>query len=163
MRHVTSLTLGLMLLLVGPGADGQDSKPAKTDVEKEAEAWGYPNAKVMSSATAAGKVAQLVMTTEDGVEAVLKHYDKKSGTSLAGDDTPPGVFDSRSEVADGKGTHALSADDSTVPVTTKQKGTPRGVTLRQLARDESKFFVTVLVTRTKDDTRTHLLVTYLMK
>ena len=53
MRHVTSLVLGLMLLLVGPGADGQDTKPAKTDIEKEAAAWGYPNAKVMSAATAA--------------------------------------------------------------------------------------------------------------
>jgi len=75
MRRVTSLTFGLTLLLVGPGAYGQNTKPAKTDLEKEAEAWGYPNAKVMSSATTAGKVAQLVMTTEDGVEAVLKHYD----------------------------------------------------------------------------------------
>jgi hypothetical protein len=53
MRHVASLALGLMLLLVGPGADGQDTKPAKTDIEKEAAAWGYPNAKVMSAATAA--------------------------------------------------------------------------------------------------------------
>jgi hypothetical protein len=103
------------------------------------------------------------MTTGDGIEAVFKHYDKKSGTSMASDDIPPGVFDSMSGVADGKGTLTLSADDSTVPAMTKEKGRPRSITLRQLTRDESKFFVTVLITRTKDDTHTHLLVTYLKK
>ena len=38
-----------------------------------------------------------------------------------------------------------------------------GVVLRQMTRDEPGFFVKVLVTRTKDDAATHLLITYLKK
>jgi hypothetical protein len=119
-------------------------------------------AKTTSSAVCLN-VCQAIQTTDDGIETVLKHYDRKCGTALADDDCPPAVFDNKSEVADGKRTSTLSTDDSTIPVATKKKGLPRGVTLRQLTRDEAGFLVTVLVTRTKEDKQTHLLITYLKK
>jgi len=153
----------LLTLLACVPVGGEESKPGKSALGKEAEAWLYPGAKVVSSAEAAGRVYQTVLTTADLPDAVLKHYDKKCGTGLAEGDNPPGVFDTKTEARDGKLVSTLSADDSTIPVATRRKGDPRGVTLRQLTRDEPGFFATVLVTRTKDDSLTHLLVTYLKK
>jgi hypothetical protein len=152
-----------LLLRLGVVVAGQAPGLGKSGLEKEADAWLYPKAKLVSSAESVGRVFQAVLTTTDGLEMVLKHYDKKCGTSLAEGDTPPGAFDTRSEVADGKVKSTLAVDDSTIPVPTQMKGKPRGVLLRQVTRDELGCFVTVLVTRTKDDTATHLLITYLKK
>jgi hypothetical protein len=164
MRQAPLFVAALLLLLSGTRAGSQGDRPEpKTGLEKEADAWLYPGAKALSTGGSGGRVFQSVLTTDDEIDKVLKHYDKKCGTSLAGDDVPPGVFDSASETADGKTTSTQSADDSTVPLEKKAKGKPRGVTLRQLTRDEPGFFVTVLVTRAKDDGQTHLLVTYLKK
>jgi hypothetical protein len=154
----SGLVLGLGVVVAG-----QARGPGKSGLETEADAWLYPKAKVVSSVEAGGRVYQAVLTTTDGLEMVLKHYDKKCGTSLAEGDTPPLAFDARSEVADGKVKSTLAVDDSAIPVPTRMKGAPRGVLLRQVTRDEPGCFVTVLVTRTKDDATTHLLVTYLKK
>jgi hypothetical protein len=161
MRCASTIGVGLLLLLSG-GVDGQSPESRRTDLAKEADAWRYPRAREVSSAEA-DRVFQAVMTTDDDPNKVLKHYDQKCGTALAVEDNPPGVFDSLTEVAGGKQVSTLSADDSSVPIPMKKKGTPRGVVLRQLTRNEPGFFITVLVTRSKDDTRTHLLVTYLKK
>jgi hypothetical protein len=163
MRRAAAVGLGLLFVLGVGGAGRQAPEPVKSALREEAEPWLYPKAKVVSTAESAGRVFQTVLTTADDVEAVLKHYDRKCGTLLAAADNPPGALDSQSEVADGKTTLTLTADDSAVPVPSRRQGTPRGVVLRQLTRDESGCFVTVLVTRTKEDAATHLLITYLKK
>ena len=163
MRHAAMIGMGLLLILGGGDVGGQVPKSGSTDLEKEVDTWLYPKAKVVGSAQSAGRVFQAVLTTEEGLEEVLKYYGKKCGTALGDEDTSPGAFDIHSEFADGKMKSTLAVDDSTVPVPTRKKGTPRGVVLRQMSRDEPGFFVTVLVTRTKDDAATHLLITYLKK
>jgi hypothetical protein len=163
MRHAAMIGMGLLLVLGGGDVGGQAPGSGRTDLEKEVDTWLYPKAKVVGSAQSSGRVFQAVLTSDDGLEEVLKYYDKKCGTSLADEDNSPGAFSTRSEFADGKVKSTLAVDDSSVPVPTREKGTPRGVVLRQMTRDEAGFFATVLVTKTKDDAATHLLITYLKK
>jgi hypothetical protein len=118
---------------------------------------------------------QLLGTTGDGPQTVLAYYDKKFGTALASGDAVMS-FVASSERVGGKLRSTITLDDSSVPdrqplppgapreiARVVAQGIPRGVLLRQLTRDEARFFVSVLVTRTKDDARTHVLVTYLKK
>jgi hypothetical protein len=163
MRNAAKVGVCFLLLILADGSKGDDPKPNPSGLAKEVETWLYPGATVVSSAESAGRIFQAVLTTADAQDTVLKHHDKKCGTSLADGDHPPGVFDSKSDFADGKFTATLSADDSTIPATTRKQKASRGVTMLQLTRDEPGFFVTVLVTRTKDEAKTHLLVTYLKK
>jgi hypothetical protein len=163
MRYATMVGVGLSLVIGAEVADGQGPGVGAIGLAKEAGDWLYPKAKVVSTAESSGRIFQAVQTTDDRLDLVLKHYDKKCGTSLADDHNTPGAISTRSEFADGKSTSTLEVDDSAVRVPTRVEGTPRGVMLRQMTRDEPGFFVTVLVTRTKDDAATHLLITYLRK
>src|SRR5262245_30766437 len=136
MRYAAMVGVGLLVAVGAGSAPGWASGFRRTSLAKEADAWLYPKAKVVSSAESGGRIFQAVLTADDGFGVVLKHYDAKCGTSLADEPTSPGAFDSRSEVAEGVVKSTLAVDDSTVPVPTRAKGTPRGVLLRQVTRDE---------------------------
>jgi hypothetical protein len=137
------LVLGVAVLsLVGlclHGVAANNDKPAKP-IDK----YLYPHSEDASPGVLAGKIYSVRMTTPHDFEKVIAFYEKQTGASLA-------VKEAGAVTGSADGVSVI--DDSR----------DRPLTMRVLVKDIGSGWLTVIISRAKDDKVTHLVLTHVMR
>jgi hypothetical protein len=171
MMRFASTTLAALAIgsICCPGIEDaalRNDEPRKTELAKEVAEWNYPKATQVGSAETEGNLYQSIMMTKDALDDVLKFYEKKSGQhlTLKKEETKTSIYLSGIEVQDGQSVATILTDDSGQPPDPRKQGAPpRGVIIRMLTQNRSKYLVSVMISHTDGEKETHVAITYFKK
>ena len=152
MTNLLQLLCACMLIFTTVTAVAPDD-PKKSDVKSE---FFYPSADSHNGSFTGSVdafVYNTVMTTKDDFDTVSAFYEKKTDKKLTA--LKPGSVGMR---ANSEG-YLFMHDDSEATGADK----PRAMSIRYLEQDTKVMHLTLVITRSKDESHTHIILTHVKK